>query len=337
MELKRLIAEDSKSALQSVRTTYGEDALIVSTNKIGSKTEVICAVDLLPDNEPFVDDTNRGEAKAEAPVVALETHDKGNGPFSASLNSVIDAKPIASDPGLANLVANIQQELLELRESVVAHVATNPHELNPQENNDTGATLNERSLRQQYGSLRALPLNEQKTWQGSHVFVGRPGSGKTSCIENLLRTHAAAPFALIALSSLQSDPDSATEHWLKLAKISQKYSVPCVHAQNYDQLERLISQLEEQHTILIDTQAGLLEDLQELQLLAAKHTLQIHSCIGADFAAETVAGASATLQSTIITRADLACELQPMFGALGRAQAQIVAVTGQVNATPTID
>ena len=26
MELKRLIAEDSKSALQSVRTTYGEDA-----------------------------------------------------------------------------------------------------------------------------------------------------------------------------------------------------------------------------------------------------------------------------------------------------------------------
>ena len=38
MELKRLIAEDSKSALQNVRTTYGEDALIVSTNKIGTKT-----------------------------------------------------------------------------------------------------------------------------------------------------------------------------------------------------------------------------------------------------------------------------------------------------------
>ena len=56
MELKRLIAEDSKSALQRVRTTYGEDALIVSTNKIGSKTEVICAVDLMPDNEPFIED-----------------------------------------------------------------------------------------------------------------------------------------------------------------------------------------------------------------------------------------------------------------------------------------
>ena len=51
MELKRLIAEDSKSALQNVRSTYGEDALIVSTNKIGTKTEVICAVDLQPDNE----------------------------------------------------------------------------------------------------------------------------------------------------------------------------------------------------------------------------------------------------------------------------------------------
>ena len=56
MELKRLIAEDSKSALQNVRTTYGEDALIVSTNKIGTKTEVICAVDLQPDNATFEED-----------------------------------------------------------------------------------------------------------------------------------------------------------------------------------------------------------------------------------------------------------------------------------------
>ena len=46
MELKRLIANDSKSALQCVRDECGDNALIVSTNKVGKKTEVIYAIDI---------------------------------------------------------------------------------------------------------------------------------------------------------------------------------------------------------------------------------------------------------------------------------------------------
>ena len=64
--LKRLIAEDSEEALQNVRTTYGEDALIVSTNKIGTKTEVICAVDLQPDNATFEEDFRRWHQRLPA-------------------------------------------------------------------------------------------------------------------------------------------------------------------------------------------------------------------------------------------------------------------------------
>ena len=45
MELKRIVANDSNTALRNVREECGEDALIVSTNKIGRKTEVIYAVD----------------------------------------------------------------------------------------------------------------------------------------------------------------------------------------------------------------------------------------------------------------------------------------------------
>ena len=178
MELKRLIAEDSKSALQNVRTTYGEDALIVSTNKIGTKTEVICAVDLQPDNATFEEDL--------ATVAPTAASKEQAAPFSASLSTVIDKKPAASDPGLANLVATIQQELLELRESVAAHVDANPHELLPQTANDTATSLCERALRQQYGSLRTKPMFEQRSWEGAQLFIGRPGVGKTTCIENLL-------------------------------------------------------------------------------------------------------------------------------------------------------
>ena len=43
MELKRFVGDDSKAAMDQVRAEYGEDALIISTNKIGNKTEMICA------------------------------------------------------------------------------------------------------------------------------------------------------------------------------------------------------------------------------------------------------------------------------------------------------
>ena len=48
MELKRFVGDDSKAAMDQVRAEYGEDALIISTNKIGNKTEMICAVEEPP-------------------------------------------------------------------------------------------------------------------------------------------------------------------------------------------------------------------------------------------------------------------------------------------------
>ena len=45
MELKRFVGSDSKAAMDQVRARYGDDALIISTNKVGNKTEMICAVE----------------------------------------------------------------------------------------------------------------------------------------------------------------------------------------------------------------------------------------------------------------------------------------------------
>ena len=41
MELKRFIAENSREALQQVKQQHGDDALIISTTKVGKKTEDI--------------------------------------------------------------------------------------------------------------------------------------------------------------------------------------------------------------------------------------------------------------------------------------------------------
>ena len=54
MELKRFLADNSRDALQQVKKQHGENALIISTNKIGKKTEVICAIEESPKAETTI-------------------------------------------------------------------------------------------------------------------------------------------------------------------------------------------------------------------------------------------------------------------------------------------
>jgi hypothetical protein len=84
-----------------------------------------------------------------------------------------------------------------------------------------------------------------------------------------------------------------------------------------------------------------LSDLNALQELTSRMNATSHYCVGADFSPETVnAGQivdNALMQSTIITRADLADELSPLFSALASAQAQIVAVSCNMTTPQTAE
>ena len=46
MKLQRFIGKNTKSVLDEIRTTLGEEALIVSNSKVGSKTEIIAACEV---------------------------------------------------------------------------------------------------------------------------------------------------------------------------------------------------------------------------------------------------------------------------------------------------
>ena len=48
MELKRIIARDSRSANEKAIQLYGNDVLIISTQRVDQQTELIVAVDLAP-------------------------------------------------------------------------------------------------------------------------------------------------------------------------------------------------------------------------------------------------------------------------------------------------
>jgi flagellar biosynthesis protein FlhF len=46
MELQRVLAKDTRSAMKEIQNLYGDDALVVSNNKTRGRTEIIVAVDL---------------------------------------------------------------------------------------------------------------------------------------------------------------------------------------------------------------------------------------------------------------------------------------------------
>ena len=60
MELQRILAKDSRSAMEQVHTLYGDDALVVSNKRAKDKTELIVAVDLEADLKNSLDEINLG-------------------------------------------------------------------------------------------------------------------------------------------------------------------------------------------------------------------------------------------------------------------------------------
>ena len=56
MELQRILAKDSRSAMEQVHTLYGKDALVVSNKRAKDKTELIVAVDLEADAKNSLDE-----------------------------------------------------------------------------------------------------------------------------------------------------------------------------------------------------------------------------------------------------------------------------------------
>ena len=63
MELQRILAKDSRSAMEQVHQKYGIDALVVSNKRANNKTELIIAIDLEDNSEVILEELQvKGEA-----------------------------------------------------------------------------------------------------------------------------------------------------------------------------------------------------------------------------------------------------------------------------------
>jgi flagellar biosynthesis protein FlhF len=90
MELKRILARDSRSAHEQALARFGPDALVISTSQIDGQTELIVAIDL-DASDPY---TLTAGASASEPVPAEATggsmaETQGFQPFKAAMEVVL--------------------------------------------------------------------------------------------------------------------------------------------------------------------------------------------------------------------------------------------------------
>ncbi len=100
MELKRILAADSRAAKEKAIRLYGRDALILSNDRVNGQVELIVAVDLVADDALY---PNRGSAEDENAVRKTATPLLQPPPFGRVLQSTMErmlakqSEPVTAD------------------------------------------------------------------------------------------------------------------------------------------------------------------------------------------------------------------------------------------------
>lgn len=399
MELKRFVAADTKSAMEQVRASCGEDALIISTNRIGNKTEMICAVEIAAKETPEASSTaavvnmlskaagNTADNIADSPFAPSSEHfaqaDKDS--FSSELGNALrgstnqaqdDAvkvelspQAVASTPTatatstltstapiresetsmseMRTLMKTIQTEFSDLRETLQHQSTANvPIDRARAAISSFNRLIQKRgedqfqNVLEQIQRLNKLCPGQQQDWQGAHLFLGLPGSGKTSCImqivDNLATAASAAstankPNALITLAQPGSAKEQ-DEYWPALSRHAQKLNIAYFQATDAVVLANLLETYAPTHNIFIDSHAEQLDDDDALLGLVRANSLIPHLCFAADnslLILENLRQRAPWLVSSIVlTRLDLAPDFESLVSALEVVGAQVDCVTG---------
>ncbi len=270
MELKRLIANDSKSALQCVRNECGDDALIVSTNKVGKKTEVIYAIDISErDSEVGVQETQADTAR-----------------FSTALGEIKNKQNNESSD-VRNLLGQIQRELGTLKQKIDSQQLgfQYPAIKTPSKASDLAL----RSLKTRIERLMETPLEEQKSWSGIQLFAGAAISGKKACVARLTANRGKAfdavksdSYAIINLNSDKKSASAFLQQCQQLGELAGRDNAPIFHINNINDLGSLIESFASQHNLLVNlNDSALLSDSKMIETIK-KYGVEVNYCLAAN-------------------------------------------------------
>ena len=306
MELKRILAKDSRRALEKVSDEYGNDALVISSAKVNGQTEVIVAIDLHSESSTDSVETT-DSTKKEISVPKKET----NQSFEKFLNQEIaaDSKngyiPKVSEDKLEKKAGDIEYirmreivdliklELASIRKEFSLSKKLNLTDGNLPISNEVTPLVSFFEESGMPSSLKALlsrELIEEKSlrdaikktqdtlqnglnkveidWEQEkiHVLAGTSGCGK-SLMAGKLAIKTASERSPEQVAII-SYRDEKLGSWAQTQLIGAESGVSTYRADSFEVLKALVEELGQNKTIIIDTPGVNIEEhLKEIKNL----------------------------------------------------------------------
>ena len=319
MELKRILANDTKSATERAMALYGRNVLVISNHTVGGQTELVVALDI---DEQTLDSTV-SPAHQSAPTVApasatvafaqhlaqAQTPGKELQTTRQEPAKVDDERDYLRSREIMDL---IRDELASLRREISLSQKTTGWQASLNLSVEVEDLMTSFTQAGMPTGLRTLLLDTVKDMRsehealsavrnqlediarrpsvalpqtGVHLIAGPSGSGKTMMVMRLA-TQAAAQMGAdkVAIVSYQDDRTGAWAHTQTLAAQS---GVECFRADTPAALVAVLNRLSQRGLVLIDSSGSqMAERITEVQ--TACPACETHAVVSADASSATL-------------------------------------------------
>jgi flagellar biosynthesis protein FlhF len=333
MELKRILARDTRTATEKAIALYGHDVLIVANQRVGGQTELVLAIDIAPEEvkvDAAVSAAPAGKFQNQLDAL-LRPH--ATGALAGAEHIAINKKIAAAiQPATAEqddrdrlrsqeLVAMVREELADLRrEFRLSQQAMPWQDMLPvdeavkpliQALSVSGAPVMLRTLlldglrdqtdlrtaRQQMQKQLTHAISREPSEaprHGVHVLAGASGSGKTLMAARLAKQAVQDMGSeQVALISYR---DMRAGAWSQMQILGSQAGVETFRATDSATLAVLLAEMSHRQLVLIDT-AGVEMDKHLQDIRSVCPQAQLHAVVCAD--------ASETSLRRVLAQADL--------------------------------
>ena len=242
MKLQRFIGKNTKVVMDEIRTTLGEEALIVSNTQVGSKTEIIAASDPKTKSAKTLEGKSTKNVSFDEAKVAAD--------FQSNLEAESHKREIDPWTHIKNINEEIQAIKSSLRELPLVSAKAEP-EIAANEQTKNNLEAEPKSLRE---------LDDQIS-EGCHLIWGERKSGKTSVLERLLglRKPSEEIISIIRLPHVNSNNDS------HLADVAERNSANLFYINNIKSIESTIDMLGRESLIFVEADLSMLSQIATLE------------------------------------------------------------------------
>ncbi len=326
MELKRILARDTRSATEQAMALYGKDVLIISNHRVGGQTELVIAlevetVEMEADDAPEFENTETAVADfddhlsealkaplraASAAVEAMEIMD------AAAMPAMSLAEQARENARGKEMVSMVIEELSALRQEIRMNQKVSaweaqqqwPEHLQELVNNLCEApvpsalrTLLLSGLREQKSLAEAqISLQQQllcnmitptENFAMSGVHALAGSSGAGKTLMTVRWAHKAAREMGSAKVAVVSFQDERAGSWSQIQQLCAQAEVDCYRAANSDSLRQLLLELTNRQLVLIDT-SGFQMTQRLTDILAVHPDCQLHAVLPMDASSVTL-------------------------------------------------